>query len=82
MATIGEIVSRVRESIKAEAKDAFITDRYLYSLIIKHGQLLMRRQDHTNKLKKFNSVWKSLPFVELVEVDKVEEKVDAGKKNS
>ena len=31
MATIGEIVSRVRESIKAEVQDSFITDRYLYS---------------------------------------------------
>tara|TARA_R110000823_G_scaffold181046_1_gene313338 strand:+ start:32 stop:703 length:672 start_codon:yes stop_codon:yes gene_type:complete len=74
MATIGEIVSRVRESIKADNQDSFITDRYLYSLIIKFGQLLMRRQDHTNKLKKFNSVWQSLPFVELIEVDKVEAK--------
>lgn len=74
MATIGEIVSRVRQSIKAEVQDAFVTDRYLYSLIIKYGQLLMRRQDHANKLMKFNSVWQSLPFVELIEVDKVEAK--------
>ena len=50
MATIAEVVSRVRESIKADNENAFITDRYLYSLIIKFAQLLMRRQDHTNKL--------------------------------
>ncbi len=72
MATIAEVVSRVRESIKADNENAFVTDRYLYSLIIKFARLLMRRQDHTNKLKKFNSVWQALPFVELIEVDKVE----------
>ena len=32
----------------------------------------MRRQDYANKLLKFNSVWKTLPYVELIEVDKVE----------
>jgi hypothetical protein len=72
MTTIGDVVSRVRSQLKAESQDAFVTDRYLYSLIIKHAQLFMRRQDSANKLKKFNSVWRSLPFVELIEVDKVE----------
>ena len=74
MTTIGEVVSRVRQAIKADNEDAFITDRYIYSLILKYGQLLMRRQDHANKLMKFNSVWQSLPFVELIDVDKIEAK--------
>ena len=72
MTTIGEVVSRVRESIKAEVQDSFVTDRYLYSLILKNAQLYMRRQDNSNKLMKFSSVWQALPFVELIEVDKVE----------
>ena len=54
MTTIGEVVSRVRQAIKAEVQDAFITDRYLYSLILKNAQLFMRRQDNANKLMKFN----------------------------
>ena len=74
MTTIGEVVSRVRQAIKAEVQDAFITDRYLYSLILKNAQLFMRRQDNANKLMKFNSVWQALPFIELIEVDKVEAK--------
>jgi hypothetical protein len=74
MTTIGEVVSRVRQAIKAEVQDAFITDRYLYSLILKNAQLFMRRQDNANKLMKFNSVWQTLPFLELIEVDKVEAK--------
>ena len=70
MTTIGEVVSRIRGQLKAEYQDSFVTDRYIYSLITKYAQFLMRRQDSTNKLMKFNSVWKSLPFVELIEVDK------------
>ena len=74
MTTIGEAVSRVRQSIKAEVQDSFVTDRYIYSLILKNAQLLMRRQDNANKLMRFNGVWQALPFVELIEVDKVEAK--------
>lgn len=72
MATIGDIISRVRSQVKAEVQDAFVTDRYLYSLIMKYGKLYMRRQDHLNRLMKYNSIWTTLPFVELIEVDKVE----------
>lgn len=72
MTTIGEAVSRLRGGMKASSQDAFVTDRYLYSLILKYAQMLMRRQDHTNKLMKFNAIWQTLPYVELIEVDKVE----------
>ena len=72
MTTIGDVVSRIRGQVKAEVQDAFVTDRYIYSLILKFAQLLMRRQDHANKLMKFNSVWQTLPYLELIEVDKLE----------
>jgi len=74
MTTIGDVISRIRQITKAEVQDAFVTDRMIYSLILKFAQTLMRRQDSTNKLKKFNSVWQTLPIVELIEVDKVEAK--------
>jgi len=74
MTTIGEILSRVRGQIKSEAQDAFMTDRYIYSLILKYAQLYMRRQDSSNKLMKFNSVWQTLAYVELIEIDKIEAK--------
>mgnify|MGYP001177582557 CR=1 FL=1 len=72
MTTIGEAISRLRGSLKATSQDAFITDRYLYSLILKYAQMLMRRQDHANKLMKFSAIWQTLPHVELIEVDKLE----------
>lgn len=72
MAKISEVISRIRGQIKAEVQDAFVTDRYVYSLIIKYAQILMRRQDFANKLMKFNAVWRTLPYVQLIDVDKVE----------
>ena len=70
--TIGYTVSRVRNSIKAVKEDAFVTDRYLWSVITKYAKLYIKRQDNQNKLLRFKSFWKTLPCVELVEVDKIE----------
>ena len=70
MSTIAEAISRIRGQVKAEVQDAYVTDRYIFSLIEKFAQVLMRRQDSLNKLMKFNSVWKALPYVELIDVDK------------
>lgn len=72
MTTIAAVISRIRGQMKAEVQDAFVTDRYVYSLIQKYTQFLIRRQDNANKLMKFNAIWKTLPFIELIEVDKVE----------
>ena len=72
MAKISEVISRIRGQVKAEVQDAFVTDRYVYSLVVKYAQLLMRRQDFANKLMKFNPVWKTLPYIELIDVDKIE----------
>ncbi len=72
MNKIAEVISRIRGQVKAEVQDAFVTDRYIYSLIIKNAKFLMRRQDFANKLMKFNSIWNFLPYVQLIEIDKVE----------
>jgi hypothetical protein len=70
--TIGDAVSRIRNQIKAVKQDAFITDRFLYSLLLKHAKWLMKREDGKFKLLSFSSVVQSLDDVELVEVDRVE----------
>lgn len=72
MITISEAVSRVRNQAKSVKQDAFLTDRFLYSLIMKHAKLLMRRQDNLNRIMKFNSVFQTLDFVELIEVDRAQ----------
>jgi hypothetical protein len=70
--TINDIVSRIRAQIKADKQDAFITDRLIYSFVIKSAKYLMKREDGKMKLLAFTGVMQTMQYVELVEVDKVE----------
>ena len=72
MVPIGEVLSRVRNQIKAVKQDAFLTDRFLYSMVMKHAKMLIRRQDIQNRIMKFNSVFQVLNFVELIDIDRAE----------
>ena len=73
MATkIGEATSRVRNVLKAVKEDPFLTDRFLYSLIQKYSRLLIRRQEVADKLMQFTNLFKTIPCVDLIEVDKIE----------
>lgn len=72
MTTIAETVSRIRNGLKAVKEDAFITDRYIYSVVLKYAKAAIRRQDNENKIMRFSSIFKTLPCVELIEVNKVE----------
>lgn len=70
--TIGDVTSRLRNQIKGVKQDAFVTDRMIYSFVLKHAKWLMRREDGKNKLMAFSSVVQTMDFIELIEVDKVE----------
>jgi hypothetical protein len=70
--TIGSVLSRIRTQVKAFRQDALMTDRVIYSFVIKHAKWLMKREDTRSKLLSFTSVVQTLDFVELIEVDKVE----------
>ena len=72
MATIGQAISRVRNIIKAVKTDAFITDRFIYSLFLKYGAMYIKQEMDKNGLSAFSSFFKTLPCVDLIEVDKVE----------
>lgn len=70
--TVRESISRVRNLVKSVKEDAFLTDRFLYSLISKYSKLLIKRQDNENKIMRFQSLFETIPCIELIEVDKVE----------
>lgn len=72
MNTIAEAISRVRNNIKAVDSDSFITDRLIYSSILKYAKLYIKRQDNQTTRGKFNSLFTRLGCVELIEVDKIE----------
>jgi len=72
MTTIGEAISRVRNTLKAVKEDPFFTDRIIYYSIIKYGQTLLKREDNQYRLMRIGSIFSVLPMVELIDVDKVE----------
>lgn len=72
MTTIGEAISRVRNALKAVKEDAFLTDRTIYFALMKYGLTLIKREDNQNKLMRISSIFQVLPYIELIDVDKVE----------
>lgn len=67
---IGESISRVKKIIKAIKEDAFITDRFIYSMIIKYSKLAMKRYQ-MNQMTGFSSFFKTIPCIDLIDVDTV-----------
>lgn len=72
METIGSTISRVRNVVKAVKEDAFLTDRFIYALVLKYAKLYIKRLDDQNKIMRFQSLFEKLPCVNLIEIDKVE----------
>jgi len=69
--TRGAITSRIRKTIKAETQDAFITDRYIFSIVEKHAAWMLRREDNTMKIIRMINSFNTLDYVPLKEVDKI-----------
>ena len=69
---IGESTSRVRNVVKAVKQDAFVTDRFIYSLIIKYAKLAMKRYQ-INQMIGFNAFFKTIPCIDLIEIDTIAE---------
>lgn len=70
--TVGQAVSRVRNVLKAVKTDAFLTDRFLYSLILKYAYLYIKQELEKGRFEALNSFFKTLPCVDLIETNKVE----------
>lgn len=71
MTTIGDATSRVRNLFKAVKEDPFMTDRFLYSLIMKNAKALMYRDSLKQNLFKNSSLFQEIPCLELIDVDTV-----------
>jgi hypothetical protein len=72
MTNIGEAISRVRNALKAVKEDSFLTDRQIYFVLTKYAKTLIKREDNQFRLMKMSQIFKVLPYVELIDVDKVE----------
>ena len=72
MTTIGEAISRVRNVLKAVKEDPFLTDRTIYFAIQKYAKTLIKREDNQFRLMKMSQIFQVRPYIELIDVDKVE----------
>lgn len=72
MATIGDTIARVRNVLKSVKEDAFMTDRFIYSLVMKYARTLMERDSKLTNLFKNSTLFKQIPCIELIDVDRVE----------
>jgi hypothetical protein len=72
MTTIAEAISRIRTTLKAVKEDPFLTDRTIYFAITKYAKTLIKREDNQFRLMKMSQIFQVLPYVELIDVDKVE----------
>ena len=72
MTTTGEAISRVRNALKAVKEDAFLTDRTIYFALSKYAKTLIKREDNQFRLMKMSQIFQVLPYVELIDVDRVE----------
>jgi len=71
--TIGNTVSRIRNTIKAVKTDAFITDRFIYSLIQKHSSFYLKQEIEKKRYDSLDSLFVTIPCVDLVEIDRADE---------
>lgn len=72
MSTIGESISRVRNVLKAVKEDPFLTDRFIYSLIMKYAKTLIKRESMSGEIYKYRNLFTEIPCLDLIEVDKIE----------
>ena len=72
MAKVGDAISRVRNVLKAVKEDPFLTDRFIYSVIMKYAKAVIRRQDVEGKIFMQKALFKELPCIDLIEVDRIE----------
>lgn len=70
--TVSEAISRIRNQIKSVNVDAFVTDRYIFSLILKHISWLLKREDDKGVLRKYSNIFHTLDHFPMIDVDRAD----------
>lgn len=70
--TTSQLISSLRSTNKEWTADTRITDRYIYNEALSVTSLLFKQEEIKSRLMSFDSIFKTLKKVELIEVDSVE----------
>jgi len=71
--TIGDVVSRIRNIIKATDIDDFITDRFIWSLVTKHASSVITKNAQVLSLSDSQELYMEIPHVKLENAIKIED---------
>ncbi len=71
--TVREVIYLVRNQIKMATQDVFITDRFIYGVIIKNAYSMLREIDKSGKMYKLDKMYKSISFIPLVEINNLKD---------
>ena len=72
MKSIRELISSTRKLIKENLADARPTNKFIFSLITKHSNWLIRRESNNLRLIKFQSIYQTLKCVEIIEAPAID----------
>lgn len=70
MQSIREHISRIRNNFKLTSQDTIISDRFIYLLMKKHRDFVVKR-DKLSKLVYQDNLFQTINYEELIEVDSV-----------
>lgn len=70
--TIRQHISRIRGIFKMVGADTRLTDKDIFSLMVKHRDWLLEQLDNKLGLMRMSEVFQVIPCVDLIEVDPVE----------
>lgn len=70
--TIREHISRIRGVFKMVNADIRLTDKDIYSLMVKHRDWLIEQIDNKLGLMRMSDVFQTIPCADLIDVDPVE----------
>lgn len=71
METIGQHISRIRNTFNLTSSDTIVTNRYIYSLMKKNRDFVVKR-DRIQKIIQQDNLFQTINIQELQEVDTVE----------
>lgn len=71
MTSRAESISRIRNVLKSVKEDPFMTDRFIFSMIMKYAKQLIRRQAVEGKIMGYTGLFQFIPCMELIELDRI-----------
>lgn len=72
MSTIKKQIGAIRDVLKISKQEVFITDRFIYHLIMEYGKMMIKMEEEKGDLFSNTSMFTVLPFIEMELVPRID----------